>query len=116
MWEQVAGNTSLYIGRSARGRNGFDGGKNSRDACRAPSPRKSGGTQRNCGHAARSRGLISRDVPPVFASGAGTDVITGGWSSLAVPTGGDEMHSGLAVAGFRRSSTAAANFQGRLRM
>jgi len=39
------------------GRHGFDGGKDSRDACRAPSPRKSGGTQRNCGHAARSRCL-----------------------------------------------------------
>src|SRR5262249_60465831 len=79
----VAGTPLIY--RSfRRGRNGFDGGKDSRDACRAPSPRKSGGTQRNCGHAARSRGLISRDVPPVFASGAGTDVITGGWASLAV--------------------------------
>jgi hypothetical protein len=41
-----------------RGRHGFDGGKDSWDACRAPSPRKSGGTQRNCEHAARSRCLI----------------------------------------------------------
>ena len=39
------------------GRHGFDGGKDSWDACRAPMTRKSVGTQRNCEHAAASRGL-----------------------------------------------------------
>ncbi len=45
------------------------------DACRAPSSRKSGGTQRNCGHAARSRGL-DRERLPVLACGAGSGVIS----------------------------------------
>jgi hypothetical protein len=48
------------------GRYGFDGGKGSRDACRANSTRlvKPAETQCNCGHAARTRGLINRDVHP----------------------------------------------------
>src|SRR4029079_7527077 len=60
MVRQVAVLSSLLlIGLSTWGRNGFDGGKDARDACRAPSPRKSGGTQRNCEHAARSRCLTN---------------------------------------------------------
>src|SRR5688572_8056589 len=48
------------------GRYGFDGGKGSRDACRAISTRlvKPAETQCNCEHAARTRGLINRDVHP----------------------------------------------------
>jgi hypothetical protein len=57
------------------GRPGFDGGKGSQDACRAPPTRKSGGKQPNCGHAARSRGL-GRERLPVLACGAGPGVIS----------------------------------------
>ena len=57
------------------GRSGFDGGKGSQDACRAPPTRKSGGKQPNCGFAARSRGL-DRERLPVLACGAGSGVIS----------------------------------------
>jgi hypothetical protein len=98
------------------GRHGFDGGKDSWDACRGPSPRKSGGTQRNCGHAARSRCLNSSDVHPELACRAGLDVIKAGWPPRAVPTRGRRDDSGLAPGGFGRPSTSGANFQERLRM
>src|SRR5207247_9728619 len=62
--EDVRSRETSVIGVPAWGRYGFDGGKDSRDACRAPSSRKSGGTQRNCGHAARSRCLIKQRRPP----------------------------------------------------
>src|ERR1043166_3343889 len=45
---------------SSRGRNGFDGGTRSRDACRAPLTRKSDGTSVNCGQSVRSRCLIKQ--------------------------------------------------------
>jgi hypothetical protein len=57
------------------GRSGFDGGRGSQDACRAPPTRKSGGKQPNCGFAARSRGL-DRERLPVLACGAGSGVIS----------------------------------------
>jgi hypothetical protein len=47
-----------------RGRNGFDGGEDSRDACRAPLTRKSDGTSVNCGYTVRSRCLISSERLP----------------------------------------------------
>src|SRR5437667_12515762 len=56
--EKVRSRAFRQFSSRAWGRYGFDGGKDSWDACRAPSSRKSGGTQRNCGHAARSRCLI----------------------------------------------------------
>jgi hypothetical protein len=49
---------SGLFGFSRRGRHGFDGGKDSRDACRAPWTRKSRGTSVNCGFSVRSRSLI----------------------------------------------------------
>ena len=46
------------------GRHGFDGGSDPREACRAPSTRKSDGTKRNCGQfAARSRRLNPGERP-----------------------------------------------------
>src|SRR5437762_7567249 len=87
----VSGRPDSLASTLVRGRHGFDGGKDSWDACRAPSPRKSGGTQRNCEHAARSRRLISGDVHPELACRAGLDVIKAGWSARAAPTRGDEM-------------------------
>src|SRR4051794_14165619 len=71
--EHVAASSRIW------GRHGFDGGKDSWDACRGPSPRKSDGTQRNCEHAARSRCLNSSDVHPELACRAGLDVIKAGW-------------------------------------
>ena len=49
--------------RSSWGRFGFDGGKDSRDACRAPLTRKSDGTSVNCGYSVRSHSLISCERP-----------------------------------------------------
>ena len=69
------GKLSLRSDRLTWGRSGFDGGKGSQDACRAPPTRKSGGKQPNCGHAARSRGL-DRERLPVLACGAGSGVIS----------------------------------------
>lgn len=47
------------IASSYWGRSGFDGGMESRDACRAPLTRKSDGTSVNCGQSVRSRCLIN---------------------------------------------------------
>ena len=107
----------LYIGLSRLwGRNGFDGDKDSRDACRAPSSRKSGGTQRNCGHAARSRCLIKQRRPPRSRLRGATGCHK---SRLVGARASDSRRrdlSGLAISGFRRSSTEVANFQERLCM
>ena len=70
-----SGKLSVRCDRLTWGRSGFDGGKGSQDACRAPPTRKSGGKQPNCGFAARSRGL-DRERLPVLACGAGSGVIS----------------------------------------
>ena len=51
-------------GSALWGRHGFDGGKDPRDACRAPLTRKSDGTSVNCGYSVRSRSLISCERLP----------------------------------------------------
>jgi hypothetical protein len=73
------------------GRFGFDGGVESWDACRGPSPRKSGGTNHNCGTAARSRCLGSERSPRECLR-PGADRHIAGWSSRAVPTCDDETY------------------------
>src|SRR5687767_5255860 len=62
--ENVTTRETLSLPFILWGRYGFDGGKDSRDACRAPLTRKSGGTSVNCGYSVRSRRLISSERLP----------------------------------------------------
>ena len=71
----AGGKLGVRCDRLTWGRSGFDGGRGSQDACRAPPTRKSGGKKPNCGFAARSRGL-DRERLPVLACGAGSGVIS----------------------------------------
>src|SRR6185312_6897903 len=89
-----------------RGRTRFDGSTVSQDACRGPSPSLKDGNQPNCGYAARSRSLNTCERPPSAACGWGTDVISAGWLTLAVPDGVGEIfrgwHSAVLAASSRR--------------
>ena len=74
-----------------RGRYGFDGGIQPRDACRAPSTRKSDGTNHNCGYAARSRRLIRRRRSPRLCLRGGKERHTAGWPEPGASTGHGEI-------------------------
>jgi hypothetical protein len=79
-------------------------------------PRKSDGNNHNCGHAARSRSLITCERPPRSACGPGLDVISAGWLLAASPDVGDEIFRGWFLAVVRRFSTPGTRFQKRIRI
>jgi hypothetical protein len=79
---------------------GFDGGMESRDACRAPLTRKTDGPSVNCGYSVRSRCLISSDVRPGLAWWLGAGRHETGWLPDGGSASGGEMSPGLVPGGF----------------
>ena len=78
----------------SRGRPRFDGDTVSQDACRGPSTSTKDGKPSNCGHAARSRSLITCERPPRSACGPGTGCHLAGWLPTASSDVGGEIFRG----------------------
>jgi hypothetical protein len=98
--------------RLHRGRPRFDGDTVSQDACRGPSTSTKDGKPSNCGHAARSRSLITCERPPRSACGPGTGCHL---SRLAVDGYLERQRrdfSGLVPGGFSVSSRRERHFRG----
>ena len=104
-------------GPATWGRFGFDGGIGPWDACRAPSTRKSGGNNHNCGFAARSRCLTNSDVHLQVACARGAGCQTGRLAARGCSgPRAARRHPELAAGGFSLFPRPAANQQKRTRM